>query len=719
MKKLLYILLGLVMLVVVAIGVLVAVINPNDFKPLIADEVKKATGRELVIDGDISWRFWPSLGLSVEKLAFKNPQGFAEPNMLKLDRAELSVAVMPLMSNTLDIGLVSLYGAHVFIQTLPNGNSNLDGLTGDTSAADSQAEPASQTPAPTEPASEGQAPAAWAISIGGLDVVDASAVVRDDKIHTVSEISQLNLHIGKLATGAWVPVEFDIAGKQNAMAFSAKGQMEAMLEKVAMDSQLRKLSLSASVNDENIQLENLSLNADQVALAMPAALTFSAKGSANDMTFDTSGKASVLVDKSIENIQATGIDISTLLAGASLPRPEMNIGLKADAAFNNNTQKLTLSQLVASLDELAVDGSASVALADIPAVRFALHSSKIDLDAFLGNSTKAAQPAESKPAETQPSSAPNEPATPVAKAPLSDVEPDLSALKGLDVAGKITIDELVANNVKVSQVNTVFAVNRGKLDLSQFDAKLYGGSVSAKGTLDATVSPARYGVTKDIKNVNVQPLLMDAANQDILSGRGSIDVNVNGVGLSEKRLRTGMTGTVAINFADGSIDGINIPEMIREAKATLKGQRAEYVEEARQTDFSALTATFNLGKGIASTRNMKMEAPALRIRSEGQTNLVSEDLDFDVFVSVVGTSKGQGGKDIDELKDVTIPVAIGGTWQAPSYNLDVKALLTSNKVLEEKVRKEAERGLEKLLGDKAGDDKVKNVADKLLKDLFN
>ncbi len=116
---------------------------------------------------------------------------------------------------------------------------------------------------------------------------------------------------------------------------------------------------------------------------------------------------------------------------------------------------------------------------------------------------------------------------------------------------------------------------------------------------------------------------------------------------------------------------------------------------------------------------MKMEAPALRVHSEGQTNLVNEDLDFKVLVSVVGTSKGQGGKDIDELKDITIPVNIGGTWQAPSYKLDVKALLTSNKVLEDKVRKEAERGLQKLLGDKAGDDKVKEAADKLLKGLFN
>nr|WP_269808583.1 AsmA family protein [Enterovibrio nigricans] len=371
------------------------------------------------------------------------------------------------------------------------------------------------------------------------------------------------------------------------------------------------------------------------------------------------------------------------------------------------------------MDELTVDGEANVVLADIPAVRFDVHSSKINVDAFLGNpnsSTQGDKPAGNSESAGEPAT----PSTPPAKKqPLSDVEPDLSALKALDIAGVITIDDFIASNVQVTDVMANFAVNRGKVAINQFDANLYGGTIAAKGSLDASVSPARYQVTKGMKNVNVQLLLVAAAGQDMLSGKGNIDVNVSGVGLSEKRLRSGITGTVGINFVDGAINGINIPEMIREAKATLKGKRAEYVDEARKTDFSGMSATFNLGKGIASTRNLKVEAPALRVHSEGQTNLLNETLDFDVFVSVVGTSKGQGGKDIDELKDLTIPVKINGTWQAPGYKLDVKALLSSNKVLETKARKEAERGLKKLLGDKADDDKVKQVTDKLLKGLFN
>ncbi|TKF36016.1 AsmA family protein [Enterovibrio norvegicus] len=718
MKKILYILLGLVLLVVVAIGVLVTVINPNDFKPLITEEVKKTTGRELVIDGDMSWRFWPSLGLSVEKLQFKNPEGFAEPNLVSLDKAEMSVSVMPLLSDTLDIGLVSLYGAHVFIQTLPNGTTNLDGLTGGEEAA-APADAAGTTAPASETPQEGTTPAdpatAWTIAIGGLDLVDASATVRDDKAGTVSEISTLNLNVGKLETGLWVPIEFNVQGKQNAMAFTARGTTEAMLAKDAIKSQLRKLSVSATLNDPQLTLESVSVTADQAGIAIPANIGFSVKGKANDLAFDTSGTAELLVDDTMQQIAVKGINVATALVGSALPRPKMNVGFKGDVDYNGAVQKVSLANLVANVDELVVDGNASVVLADIPAVRFDLHSKKINVDAFLGGKEGSAPASDDNASQVE---APK-PSVPAKKAPLSDVEPDLSALKGLDIAGKILIEEFIANNVEVTDVTTAFAVNRGKATLKQFDAKLYDGTIAATGSLNATTSPARYQVKKVIKNVNVQPLLKAAANEDMLSGKGNIDANLSGVGLSEKRLRAGITGTIAINFADGSVDGINIPEMIREAKATLKGKRAEYVEETKKTDFSALTATFNLGGGNASTRNLKLEAPAIRVRGEGSTNLIAETIDFDIVTSVVGTSKGQGGKDIDELNDVSIPVALGGTWQAPTYELDVKALLSNNKVLEEKARKEAERGLKKLLGDKADDDNVKQVADKLLKGLFN
>lgn len=61
MKKLLYVLIGIIIVVVLGITALVTLVNPNQFKAAIAEQVKKQTGRELDIRGDINWRFLPNI----------------------------------------------------------------------------------------------------------------------------------------------------------------------------------------------------------------------------------------------------------------------------------------------------------------------------------------------------------------------------------------------------------------------------------------------------------------------------------------------------------------------------------------------------------------------------------------------------------------------------------------------------------------------------------
>jgi AsmA protein len=65
MKKLAYVVLGVIVVLVVAIVVLPRVVGLNVFKPQIAEAVRDATGRELRIDGDIKLAILPALELSL------------------------------------------------------------------------------------------------------------------------------------------------------------------------------------------------------------------------------------------------------------------------------------------------------------------------------------------------------------------------------------------------------------------------------------------------------------------------------------------------------------------------------------------------------------------------------------------------------------------------------------------------------------------------------
>ncbi len=713
MKKIIYILLGLALAAVVAIAALVSLVDPNQFKPQLAEQVRKSTGRELVMEGDIGWRFWPSLGLSLEKVQLRNPAGFAEPDLLRFAQGDASVALLPLLSHKLEIGKVTLSGAHLFIQTRADGSSNLSGLV-KTSAADKG--DGAQSPAgesqPAAPAASEEKP--WQISLQGVALVEASALVRDDRSGAVSRLDRLDLDLGQLTPGEWVPVTLAAKGAQGERAFDLKGQAQLKLARELKASELKDLTLGGSLSEPTQRLDAFSLKADRLALGLWSSLALSlsgAQGAADQPTLagTLEGTLKARLDQGLQLVEVSDAVLAARLSGDSLPRPQMNLKLAGFARAELDKQTITLSNLVMGADDALLSGSGAVHLGAVPKVEFDLKGEKLDLDAWLGQAAPAKAAAAAKGGDKG--------AAPAAKA-LSTQEPDLAVLKSVDLAGRLQLGSLRLKGLDLSAVDLQLALAGGQLSLKQFSAGVAGGQVTASGVLDARQQPARYQVHKRVQGVDMRPLLQTLAQNDRLEGKGDLEVQVQGTGLSEQALRSQMQGKLSLRLSDGALHGINLAEMIREARATLTGKGADQVKEARKTDFSALTANFQIANGVARSDDIQLLAPALRVKGQGQSALVPETLDFLFLTSVVESSKGQGGKSVDELKDVTIPVRIGGHWQAPSYRLDVKELLSNNKVLEEKARKEAERGLKKLLGDKADDEQIKGVADQLLKGLF-
>ena len=718
MKKIIYILLGLALAAVVAIAALVSLIDPNQFKPQLAEQVRKSTGRELVMEGDIGWRFWPSLGLSLEKVQLRNPAGFAEPDLLRFAQGDASVALLPLLSHRLEIGKVTLSGAHLFIQTKADGSSNLSGLlkTATADKGDGTQSPAGESQ-PAAPAASEEKP--WQISLQGVALVEASALVRDDRSGAVSRLDRLDLDLGQLTPGEWVPVTLAAKGAQGDLAFDLKGEAQLKPAQEAMKSELKDLSLSGSLSEPSQRLDAFTLKADRLALGQWSSLTLNlsgAQGAADKPTLagTLEGTLKARLDQGLQLVEVSDAVLAAKLSGDGLPRPQMQLKLAGFARAELDKQSVTLSNLVLGADEALLSGNGTVRLGSVPRVEFDLKGEKLDLDGWLGQPAKAA-PAAATSGAAAPAGAKAQAAA--AKA-LSTMEPDLSTLKTVDLAGRLQLGSLRLKGLDLNAVDLQLALAGGQLNLKQFSAGVAGGRVTASGVLDARQQPARYQVHKRIQGVDIRPLLQTLAQNDRLEGKGDLEVQVQGTGLSEQALRSQMQGKVSLRLSDGALHGINLAEMIREARATLTGKGADQVKEVRKTDFSALTASFQIANGVARSDDIQLLAPALRVKGQGQTALVPETLDFLFLTSVVESSKGQGGKSVDELKDVTIPVRIGGHWQAPSYRLDVKELLSNNKVLEEKARKEAERGLKKLLGDKADDEGVKGVADQLLKGLF-
>jgi len=713
MKKLLLILSVPLVAIVIAVAALVFLVDANQFKPLIVEQTKKQTGLDLVIEGDIGWRVFPSVGLSLGKTELKNPQGFKNSNLLKIDRVGVDVSVMPLLSRELVIGNVALDGAEIYLETLKDGRSNLDTLTkkkteqgSETAKADSSAASAA---AEQQPAKENQS---WKINLAGVSVTNASLEIRDDVKGSYTKLYDVGLSVSEFVFDQWTSVQFAAKGKNNQQQFSAEGKAEFKLAQDLTDYALRDIALDATFKDPTTDISSVKVTLDTFVFDQLNKLTLAVKGKAAEMDIDMSLSSDLLVDKAISKVSMQNMSLNSQLIGASLPQSQMTITADSDFSFDLNKQFVSLILNKLTMNKIAVDGKASVQLAEIPAVRFSVHSPEIDLDEFLGlNKTEQAASEPSTEGEKSPEPAVKEP----------EQEPDLSALKTLDIAGEVTIDKFKANNVHMQNVQSRFSVNRGVVKLSKFHSDLYQGSIDATAYLDGRKVPATYWAKKQIKNVKVQPLLKDAADNDMLEGTGNIDVDVKGSSLKPSAIKKNLAGIIKIKFADGAINGINIAQIIRVNYAKIKGKQVpEDANDSKKTDFSAMGATLKLSKGVMTTNDLSVQSPLLRLHGEGKVNYIDETMDMELNTSIVGSLEGQGGKDIDELRDVTIPVRLYGQWAKPQYDIELDKLwkkLQEEKKLELKIK--AEKELDKYIGDNIKDENTRKLTEQLLNGLFN
>ncbi|PTO84514.1 AsmA family protein [Vibrio splendidus] len=708
MKKLLIFIAVPVFVVVAAILALVLLVNPNQFKPLIVEQAQKHTGLELVIEGDISWQFFPSIGFELGQTELRNPEGFTQPNLFKVDTVGVDVSVTPLFSNQLEIGNITLDGAEFYLETLKDGRKNIDALT--QASAPQESEPVADASSESTPAPQEQSAtdaSGWTINLAGVTVSNALFEMDDKQAGSFTKLYDVSLNLSEFAVDTWTTATFAASGENNQQKFSANGSAEFKLAEGFASYALRNIDLNAKFNDPATSIESAKIGLNTFEFDKVNQLTYAVIGNAAGLDLDLKGGGELTVDSAISKVTLNKLTLDSTFKGDTLPQSPMKVDMLSDLSFDLNKSHLSFVLEKLQANAIALDGKADVTLSEIPKVRFSLHSPNIDLDEFLGlgNTTETASTAPSGSAGGSTSNSGS-------SAPAKEVEPDLSALKTLDVKGDITIDKFKANNAKMQNVKTAFSVNRGIAELTSFSSNLYQGSISATAKLDARKTPATYTAKKKIRGVKVQPLLVDVANNDMLEGTGNIDVNVKGKSLTPTGIKKNLVGTIVINFEDGAVNGINVAQLIRENYAKIKGEKVESTNEAQKTDFSAMKATLKVDKGWVSTNDLSAQSPLLRVTGQGKANFINETVDFLVRTSIVGSLEGQGGKNIDDLKDVTIPIKVTGQWADPKF------ALVFDDVLKQKAQKEIDRGVNKLT-DKIKDEKTKEAVDGLLKGFFN
>ena len=127
MKLLFRLLLGLVAVVVAVVVAAAAIIMTADTRQmagLISERVKAATGRELVIAGDMEMKLSLVPTLSAADVRFGNAAWGSQPDMVRLDGVEIGLELLPLLSGDIRLSALTLIGPDILLEVSPEGIPN-------------------------------------------------------------------------------------------------------------------------------------------------------------------------------------------------------------------------------------------------------------------------------------------------------------------------------------------------------------------------------------------------------------------------------------------------------------------------------------------------------------------------------------------------------------------------------------------------------------------
>ena len=401
-------------------------------------------------------------------------------------------------------------------------------------------------------------------------------------------------------------------------------------------------------------LSKVNLKTGRIAPGVPARieLKFHAQGDQPKLDLQTALKTRLKFDP---GRSAALDDIEFDSSGTAAGMTNLVIKMKGNAAVDLAKERAQ-AKLDGKLADSNVKAQVEVAGFEKPDIRFDVEADQIDVDRYLPQQAAG----KGKPAPAQ--------------KPAGKEEPfDLSGLRNLRAAGVLKVGSLKANNVKASNVRLDIKANGGRVDVNPLVADFYQGKLKSAIAINAAPATPTFAVKHNMSGITIGPLLKDLADADILEGKGDVTVDVTTQGNTVTALKKALDGNAGLKLADGAVKGIDIAGSIRDAKVrlgALRGEHDQAADQTKKTDFSELTATFKIAKGVARNNDLSLKSPLLRVGGEGEVNIGEDRLNYLVKASIVGTSQGQGGREAEELRGVTVPVRIAGPLEKPSYKLD-------------------------------------------------
>ncbi len=711
-----------------------ATFDANTLKPRLEALVKSEKQRTLKFNGPLSLSLFPKPGITLSDVSLSERN--SDVQFAHINDARLVMQFWPLLSKQLVIDEVDIQGATIKLTKDKTGQYNFADLmeTKNTSAT-KESTPEILTDSET---TSGSSPVPG-FQLSQFNIAGSSVSYSDLQSGQQLKLSDLSLFGDGITVSGAEHIDFSsrlqspspaldllLNTKLDRLNFDQKtGQWLLDGLHNVLDGKADKDVLKLTLTAPKLYIKGNTATADTMAVSTLLSGTarkvdaiFKLDGVSGDsqqikaraLKLDlTANQADQAVKMTINSPVNVNLATQTInLAQLAIRGDVTSGGMKAvpvdlSGKLNANLKAQQVNTVMkGALDRNPLDFSADVKGFKNPFIRFDVKAQSLDLNRYIvsGKSTGGS----GNQADSGAGAGSKVPATKV----------DLSGLDALNMDGQLSLGQLKYGTVDAGDVRLAVKAQKGLLSVPAFSLKAFGGAIAASGTATTTASP-RITVKPDITGVDIYALLKQFAGFEKIEGKANVNGSLTMQGGDTTALKNSLTGNLNTRVNDGAWRGINIAKTIREAKAAISGlkggEQSVTASNVEKTDFTELTASILFNQGVATNKDLTMKSPLLRVSGEGDVNLKTDNINYLLRAVLVDSSKGQMGKERDQLHGVTVPIRIKGATSAPKYSLDLTAAIKENagakleekkaeaqQKLEEK-KQEVQQKLEKKAGD--------------------
>ncbi|HLF66377.1 MAG TPA: AsmA family protein, partial [Gammaproteobacteria bacterium] len=509
--------------------------DPNRYKDVIVKKVEGTLDRPFAITGDIGWRFWPRLGLTLNGVELGQAKGFTTDNnnqFAKIGEASVYVAITPLLSKHIEVDKLLIKDAHFYFARHSDGTNNWDDLRH-----------LQKSPKTTETKTTTRTDSFdWMISDLaiqdteiiwndaknkqkiGAQIKELSTALEADHTNPIDAVFDVVIEPGHIQ--ATVQVESDYSFDPGYQRYTAEhGQIT--MKVTGLDGLKGPQDI-----DAHFEALRLDLKQDQLQIEKLKANIFDGHLSANLSGDNISKTPHMQGVVSLENINLQKLGQAL---GKELHITEDKLKtLNAEATFKNTANGFTIDPFAAQLGDTRVNGTLSADKA-ISNLKFNLNVNHVhfqDAKNTAGKTTKTG--AKSKSSKS--------------------VMP--TRIQKITAVGDIHIDSATIGGMNLQNIDMHINAKNGTVNLAPLKAHLYSGELSTTTAIHLQNPIPYFDIDAKLSHINVGSFLKDRGSKSKFQGHLNLQTKLKTQGLDRDRIVNSLNGTAKFNIDDGVLHGI-------------------------------------------------------------------------------------------------------------------------------------------------------------------